>query len=191
MNILLKLYISFFKVGLFSIGGGLAALPLIKEQVVDINGWLSISEFSDLVSIAQMTPGPIALNAATFVGTKVGGIKGAILSTVATITPSIIIVSILAYIYFKYKNLGIIRGILEGLRASAVALIASAGMSIFILAIWGEKGTKAIFDLSSFNYLAFILFCLSLFILRKFKKNPILIMLSCGIIGVIISFIYP
>ncbi len=184
---LLELYISFFKVGLFSIGGGLVALPLIQFQVVDLHSWLSIAEFSDVISIAQMTPGPIALNAATFVGTKMQGITGAIVATFATITPSTIIVAILAYIYFKYKNLGIIRGVLEGLRPAAIGLIASAGMTIFILAIWGEKGIHAILDINSFNYIAFILFCISLFILRKFKKNPILIMLACGVVGVIIS----
>ena len=76
MSILLQLFVSFFQVGLFSIGGGYAAMPLIQAQSVDIKGWLTLAEFADLVTIAEMTPGPIAINSATFVGMKVAGLSG-------------------------------------------------------------------------------------------------------------------
>ena len=99
--ILLELFWSFFQVGLFSIGGGYAALPLIQNQIVDINGWLTLGEFADVITISQMTPGPIAINAATFVGLRLGGLPGAIIATFGCVTPSLIIVLILAMIYFK------------------------------------------------------------------------------------------
>ena len=102
--IYIKLFISFLQIGLFSIGGGYAALPLIKEQIVDINGWLALQEFTDLVTIAEMTPGPIAINSASFVGNQIAGILGSIVSTIGCVTPSFIIVLILAWFYFRYRS---------------------------------------------------------------------------------------
>ena len=102
--IYLDIFISFFQIGLFSIGGGYAALPLIENQVLEVHKWLTIEEFADLLTISQMTPGPIALNASTFVGTKVAGLSGAVIATIGCVTPSCIIVLILSYFYFKYKS---------------------------------------------------------------------------------------
>lgn len=181
---LLDLFLSFFQVGLFSIGGGLAAIPLIQNQVVDLHNWLTLTEFTDLITIAEMTPGPIAINSATFVGIRIAGPIGALVATFGCIFPSCIIVSILAYIYFKYKNLTIIQGVLAGLRPAVVALIASAGLSILTLALWGENGFST--DLSALNYIGLILFIAAFSVLRKWKPNPIYVMLSTGFIGCII-----
>ncbi len=178
---LLELYISFFQVGLFSIGGGLVALPLIQHQVTVAHNWLSLGEFADLVTIAQMTPGPIALNASTFVGTKMAGFPGALVSTLAAITPSIIIVSILTYIYFKYKNLNIIKGALEALRPAVVALIASAGVTIFTIAM-SNNGEK-ILGIEGFNPISVLLFIPAIYTLRRLKKSPILVIFMSGLIG--------
>lgn len=103
--ILVELFLSFFQIGLFSFGGGYAALPLIQNQVVELHAWLTQAELSDLITISQMTPGPIAINAATFVGTKLAGIAGAIVSTLGCILPSCLIVTVLAYLYLKYRHL--------------------------------------------------------------------------------------
>ena len=138
--IYIELFWSFFQVGLFSIGGGLAALPLIQNQVVDLHNWLSLTEFTDLITISEMTPGPIAINSSTFVGTRIAGVPGALIATFGCVVPSCIIVMTLAWLYKKYKNLAVIQGVLEGLRPAVVALIASAGLSILILAFWGESG---------------------------------------------------
>lgn len=94
--IYLQLFWSFLQIGLFSFGGGYAAMPLIQGQVVTSHGWLTMSEFTDLITISQMTPGPIAVNSATFVGLKIAGIPGAVVATVGCILPSCIIVTILA-----------------------------------------------------------------------------------------------
>ena len=101
---LLQLFLSFCKVGLFSIGGGYAAMPLIQSEVVTLHGWITMSEFADLISVSEMTPGPIAVNSATFVGMHIAGIPGALIATVGCVLPSFIIVSILARLYVKYRN---------------------------------------------------------------------------------------
>ena len=100
----LNLFWSFFQIGLFSIGGGYAAMPLIQNQVVDIHHWLTMAEFADIMTIAEMTPGPIAINSATFVGIQVGGIWGAVIATLGCVCPSSIIVMILASILNKQKQ---------------------------------------------------------------------------------------
>ncbi|SCN23967.1 Chromate transport protein [Clostridium sp. N3C] len=179
--ILLKLFWSFFQIGMFSIGGGMAAMPLIQNQVVNLHHWLTLTEFTDLITIAEMTPGPIAINSATFVGIRIAGIPGAIVATIGCIFPSCVIVSLLAWIYFKFKELTVVQGILSGLRPTIVALIASAGLSIFILVVWGEDGFST--NPLTINLVSVLLFTVAIFILRKWKPNPIYVMLGSGIIG--------
>ena len=140
--IYLHLFWSFFKIGMFSIGGGYAAMPLIQNEVVTLNKWLTLKEFADIITISQMTPGPIAINSATFVGIQVAGFPGAIIATLGCVTPSFIIVISLARLYFKYRKLNIIKGILDGLRPAVISLIASAGVSMTVLAFLGENKTN-------------------------------------------------
>lgn len=177
----LKLFWSFFQIGLFSFGGGFAAMPLIQNQVVNIHGWLTLTEFTDLITISEMTPGPIAINSATFVGTQIAGLGGALVSTFGCILPSCIIVSLLAWLYGKYREMVVIKGVLAGLRPTVVALIFSAGLSILVLSFWGQGGFS--WDIASIDFIAVILFALGLFLLRKFKPNPIFVMLGSGVIG--------
>ena len=100
-----QLFWSFFQIGLFSIGGGYAAMPLIQHQVVDVHPWLTMAQFSDIITISQMTPGPISINSATFVGLQVGGIPGAVIATIGNVLPSCIIVLSLAFAYYRYRKL--------------------------------------------------------------------------------------
>ena len=113
--IYLHLFLSFLQIGLFSFGGGYAAMPLIQDQVVTLNHWLSMKEFTDLVTISQMTPGPIAINSATFVGIKIAGIPGAVAATFGCILPSCIIVTIIARLYLKYRNMAALQSVLSTL----------------------------------------------------------------------------
>ena len=105
--IYLQLFWSFIQVGLFSIGGGYAAMPLIQSQVVELHPWLTMNEFTDLITIAEMTPGPIAVNSATFVGIRIAGFPGAVIATFGCILPSCLIVSMLAFIYYRYKGVAV------------------------------------------------------------------------------------
>ncbi len=189
--IYLEIFLSFFQIGLFSFGGGYASLPLIENQVLEVNNWLTVAEFADLLTISQMTPGPIAINAATFVGTKVAGLPGAVIATIGCVTPSFIIVLTLSYFYFKYKNLSSIQGILKGLRPAVVSLIASAGLSILMLAIFKAEGTTLLnMKISDVNVAGTIMVAISVFILRRFKPDPIKVMMGTGIIGIIIYGIF-
>lgn len=182
--IYLKLFWSFFQIGLFSIGGGYAAMPLIQNQVVDINHWLTMNEFADVITISQMTPGPIAINSATFVGIRIAGIPGAIVSTLGCIFPSCIIVLFLAYIYYKYRNLSTVKGVLNGLRPAVIAMIASAGLSLVILAFWNGNSVSSKF--TDIDMVSVISFAIALVVLRKWKVNQILVMLGAGIVGLIV-----
>ena len=182
-----SLFLSFLQVGMFSIGGGYAAIPLIQSQVVGLHGWLSLSEFTDLVTIAEMTPGPIAVNSATFVGTRIAGLPGALVATLGCILPSCLIVSLLAYIYYKYKELGALQSVLSSLRPAVVALIASAGLSI--LGLVAFSGATPAF--SATNWVGIGLFAGAFFILRKFKWNPILVMSLCGALGLVLFLLFP
>lgn len=124
--IYLQLFLSFLQIGAFSFGGGYAAMPLIQSQVVDHHGWLTMQEFTDLITISQMTPGPIAVNSATFVGIQIAGPLGALVATLGCILPSCIFVTALAYIYMKYRKMSLLQGILGSLRPAVVSLIAIA-----------------------------------------------------------------
>ena len=180
MDILLyaKLFLSFLQIGAFSFGGGYAAMPLIQQQVVTQNSWLSPAEFADLVTISQMTPGPIAVNAATFVGTRLGGIPGALTATAGCVLPSCLLVTLLAKLYLRYRSLSLLQGILHFLRPAVIALIGAAGVSILITAFWGGQGFVP--GLSAFRLRSFLFFLGALTLLIKFRLNPILVMLLCG-----------
>lgn len=183
--IYLQLFISFIQIGLFSFGGGYAAMPLIQEQVVTLHSWLSMPEFTDLITISQMTPGPIAVNSATFVGIKIAGIPGAIVASLGCILPSCIIVTLLAKLYLKYRNIDWLQGILGSLRPAVVAMIASAGIAILINAFWGSVD-KISFQQTQWSLVAIWGICL--FLLQKIKLNPIGVMVLAGVMKLAISF---
>ena len=181
--ILWQLLLSFLQVGMFSIGGGYAAMPLIQSQVVETYGWLTMSEFTDLITIAEMTPGPIAVNSATFVGIRIAGIPGAIVATVGCILPSIIIVSILARIYARYREGLAMQTVLTCLRSTVVALIAAAGVSILQNVVFA--GLPLL--MTNVQWIPLGIFTSALFALRRWKLNPILVMALCGVGYLLIS----
>lgn len=186
--IYLQLFWSFFQIGLFSIGGGYAAMPLIQEQVVDLHSWLTMTQFADIVTIAEMTPGPIAINSATFVGIQVCGLPGALIATLGCILPSCIIVMALAYAYYRFRGLRIVQGILAGLRPAVIAMIASAGISLLILGVYGQRSLPA--DLGSIDVVAAAIFLAGFFTLRKWKLNPLWVMAGSGAVGVLLYSIF-
>ena len=184
--IYLELFIAFLQVGLFAVGGGYAAIPLIQSQAVGNYGWLIMNEFTDLVTIAEMTPGPIAVNATTFVGIRVAGIPGALAATFGSIFPALIIVSVLSLLYAKYRKLPLLQSVLAMLRPAVVALIASAGLSILLQVVFAG----ADITLEAVQIVGVILFAAALFVLRKWKLNPILVMASCGVVNLLVGLIF-
>lgn len=177
-----QLFFSFIKVGLFSVGGGYAAIPLIRNQIVDVYGLMSLEEFTDLITIAEMTPGPISINSATFVGTRLAGVPGAILCTLGCILPSFFICLALAYFYYKYRQLGGVQKVLSALRPAVVALIASAGLSILLLGIFGDAQMAP----ENLRVVECVLFVGALYALRKYKLNAIQIIFGTGAAGTLV-----
>ncbi len=180
MKILL-LILSFLQVGAFSIGGGYAAMPLIREQTVTLHAWLTEAEFADLVTIAEMTPGPIALNAATFVGMRVAGLPGALAATLGCVLPSLLIVSLLAWVYARYRSGTVLQTVLGTLRPVVVALIASAAVALIQTACTASDGAAslpgAVMMLAAFGLLRVQV--------QGRKLSPILVMLGCGLGGIL------
>ena len=182
--IYLTLFWEFAKVGIFCVGGGYASMPLIQAAVVDAYHWMSLGEFVDIFTISQMTPGPIGINAATFAGMKIAGIPGAICATVGFCTPSLILGIVLANLFFRYGDIGPIRGILNGLRPAVVALIAAAGISFIVLALWNTETLPA--DLTTIDPLGIIILTGSLVAVRR-KIGVIRLLASSGIIGLLLG----
>lgn len=180
----LELFISFFKIGILSFGGGYAALPLIEQQIIDVRGWMTAQEFIDVLTISEMTPGTISINAATFVGTHVAGIPGAITATLGVTMPSLIIVLILAFLYFKYQDIEMVQGVIQGLRPAVVALIATAGVTIFLTALFGTAEMPINFAQLNLISLALVIGCLILF--RTTKLGPVKVMLLSGLVGMVV-----
>lgn len=184
--IYIQLFLSFLQIGAFSFGGGYAAMSLIQEQVVTLHSWLGMTEFTDLVTIAEMTPGPIAVNAATFVGTKMGGVPGALAATAGCILPSCIFVTLLAYVYTKYRKIELLQGVLKSLRPAVVAMIANAGLMILLAAFFVSGGANAGAKVwyKSVDVRAVVYFIGAMLLLRKKKWNPIAVMALCGAVEV-------
>lgn len=182
--LLLKLFFAFIQVGLFSVGGGYAAIPLIQEQIVNIYGLMTMEEFSDLITVAEMTPGPISINSATFVGMRLAGIPGVLICSIGCIIPSFCICLTLAHFYYKYRTVSGVQVVLGSLRPAVVALIGSAGASILMLGLFQSDIFSA--ALSNLRIVELVIFLAALFILRKYKASAISIILGSGVIGTLI-----
>ena len=179
---LIKLFISFFKIGLFSFGGGYAALALIQQEVVVENGWLGLGEFNDLITISQMTPGPIALNSATFVGQRVAGFPGSLAATMGCILPSAIIVGALSYFYKKYKDLDLMTDVLKFLRPAIVVMILIAGLDILKTALFDVNAVA----IANLDFKMLGIFIGAFIIMQKKDYDPIKVMVACGCLYLIL-----
>ena len=183
--IYLKLFISFLKIGAFSFGGGYAAMPIIQSEVVDTYHWLTLEEFTDLITISQMTPGPIAVNSATFVGIRIGGIPGALVATFGCILPASLLLIFLSWMYMKYKKLTILQTILSVLRPAVVVLIAISGIKILQSAFELNE-----FILENLRLHMLFIFVICLVLLIKYKKNPIIVMVLAGLLNLLYNIIF-
>ena len=182
-----ELFLAFFRIGLFSIGGGYAAMPLIQDQVVDLHPWLTMTEFADIITIAEMTPGPIAINAATFVGLRIAGLSGAVIATVGCVCPSCVIVLLLAYLYYRFRGSDMVQGVLAGLRPAVIAMIASAGISLLLLALFGQRMLPD--ALTSIDAVAALIFAAGFAALRSGKAEPLWVMVGSGAAGVLLYLV--
>lgn len=185
--IYLELFWCFFQIGLFSIGGGYAAMPLIRYQVVEVHDWLTMAEFADIITISQMTPGPISINSATFVGINIAGIPGALVATFGCVLPSCLIVLALAFAYYRFRGFRMVRNVLLQLRAAVVSMIAFAGLAIVFLAFWHKETAPSFADFPHTDWVAVFIFGAALVVLRRWRKvDPIHVMLGTGVLGIVL-----
>lgn len=186
MKILIDLYIQFFIIGSTAFGGGYAVLPLINSFVVEEKGWLSVSEMTDLVSISNMTPGPIAINSATFVGTKVAGIPGSLAATMGVVTPSFILMAVLGYLLFASgKKLKFLDKMLKTLRPAIVGLIAIAALDMTQHSIFMNDASPESFTI---NIIPLICFAVGLVLYYRKMELTKLIILGATM-GIVLSYI--
>ncbi len=172
MELIGSLFLTFLKIGAFAFGGGFAAIPLIQSDVVASHAWITGNEFADIMAIASMTPGPIAVNSATFVGYKISGVLGGIIATLGVVLVSFITIGIIAQIMSKFSDNKYVNSVFEVLRPVIIALIAYAAIS---------TGKTAFVD-----YREIIIFLAATAILLKTKTHPIAVITGFGILGVII-----
>lgn len=180
MMLLLQLFISFFKIGLFAVGGGLATLPFLYE-LADKSSWLTVADISNLVAISESTPGPMGVNMATYVGFLQSGVVGAVIATLGLVTPSIIVIVIIAGFLDKFKNSKVVKDVFYGLRAASCALIASAGVGVARLAFCGEK-------ITDFFWQGAVLAVVLYFAIKKLKWHPIAFIAISAVIGIVFKF---
>lgn len=183
---LIDLFFIFLQIGLFGIGGGLVSISLIMQQVVFDYGWMSASAFNDLIAIAESTPGPLVVNAATFVGMQLGGIPGAVTATFAAVLPGFMIALGIALLYQRYRTISPVQGAMDGLRPVIVALIFVGGIKIIKNALF----TDGVLAISTVDCFSAALFAASIFILRKWKINPVAVILGGGVVGGVIRLIF-
>lgn len=176
-----ELFWTFLKIGLFSIGGGYAVIPSIQEQVVEQNHWISEKVFTDIITISQMTPGPLAVNTSTFVGLQIGGIPGAAAATTGCVLCGVIMSLLLHRFFTRRQNSVYVFEVLNGLKSASLGLIISAAAVILFLSFFGT-GTP---DFGAApDRAALLLFAAALFLLRKWKINPVIIMILSGAAGI-------
>lgn len=188
MHQILLLLAAFFHIGLFSIGGGYAIIPLIQEQVVDKYGWVSQKIFTDIITISQMTPGPLAVNTSTFVGLQIAGIPGALAATFGCVVSGVLLSAFMYRFFCSHMGSASVFQVLKGLKAASLGLIISAAATILLLTFTGSSQWNQI---SSADWAAVVLFLVSLAALRRYKWNPIFIMIITGLIGLVIYGLFP
>lgn len=183
--IYLLIFAEFFKIGLFSIGGGLATLPFLYH-LADTYSWITSEELLNMIAVAESTPGPIGINTATFVGYQTGGFLGGIVATMGIVTPSIIIIVVIAYYFMKFSEQPTVRAGFNGIRPAVVGLIAAAGYEVVKISLLNTEHFIDTLDFFSLlNYKALILFSSMLFISFRFKKHPIIYIIIGGLIGAV------
>ena len=178
----LQLFYTFFKIGLFGFGGGYAMLSLIQGEVVTRYGWLTAQEFTDIVAISQMTPGPIGINSATYVGyLATGSVWGSVIATSAVVLPSFILMLTISRFFLKYQHHPVVVSIFAGLRPAVVGLLAAAALVLMTVDNFGSPSEN------TYQFvISCVLFLLAFIATYRFKANPILLIIICGLVGLVV-----
>lgn len=165
-----SLFWAFFRIGAFGFGGGYVMIPLIQREIVEVRGWLSTAEFTDVIAIAEMTPGPIAINAATFVGFRQMGLAGALAATAGVVVPPVMVMLCLSYLFMRYSSIPVLQSAFSAVRPVAVALIAAAALTV------GGSVVKSTEEV--------VIMLAALAALSRTRLHPVIILGFAGLLGV-------
>ena len=174
MQLLLELFVSFFKIGLFTFGGGYAMLPMLQREVVEKHQWVTEDEILDYYAIGQCTPGVIAVNTATFVGTKLHGALGGAVSTLAVVAPSVLIITIISTVLQNFASYAVVQHAFAGIRVAVAALVVSAVLKLYKKGVKGALGNG--------------IFAASLILVVLFDLSPVWIVLGALVLGVMLTW---
>lgn len=183
--VLFKLFMAFVRVGAFAFGGAYAAIPLVEQEVVYNGGWMTYAEFMDLLALDEITPGPILINSATFVGMKVAGIPGAIAASLGCIVVPCTVAMTLLLLFRKYKDTEVMKSIVLSLKCMALALIASTMVKLGVQALAPDLPAV---DVTHAVYAAVVI-AVAFYLINQKKLRPLYVMLGCGVVNVLVSLL--
>ncbi len=184
--IYLKLFFTFFKIGLFTFGGGYAMLPLIQSEVLK-NEWMTAEEIINFIAVSESTPGPFAINCSTYVGTELGGILGAVSATLGVVLPSFIVILIVAKIFEKFKESRLVSGCMSGLKPAVIGLIGSAVINI-AGSVFAPDGIKT-FSFGLTFVLSLVIYLIMQVLTLK-KVHPIIIICLSAVLGIVVGYVF-
>lgn len=189
--ILLQLFFEFFKVGLFSVGGGLATIPFLTDMGVR-TGWFSGADLANMIAVSESTPGAMGVNMATYVGFTAGGPLGAVIATLGLVAPSILVILLIARVLQKFRQSRAVDAVFYGLRPASTALIAAAGVSVAVIALLNVDGWRAVEALSALFRWKAILLAVAVFVCMQLKPlkrlHPVVFIAASAVIGVVFQF---
>lgn len=188
MTTLLRIFLEFFKTGLFSVGGGLATLPFLYE-ISDTTGWISHADIADMIAVSESTPGAIGINMSTYAGYQTLGIPGGIIATLSLALPSFIVILIVAHFLAKFKDNRYVNGAFYGLRPASIAMITAAGLNVVKIALINIPAFNASHDIGDLFIWKAIILAVVIFIFRsRFKLHPILSIAVSALVGILFHF---
>lgn len=182
--VVLKLFWEFFKTGLFSVGGGLATLPFLRDISLR-TGWFTTADLANMVAVSESTPGPLGVNMGTYVGFKTVGIYGGVITTLGLICPAIIVIIAISKILDRFRNSQHVQNVFYGLRPASTGLIAAACLGVAEISLLKDAGENFTFSLNSFNWPCILLAAVLFFCIRKFKLHPVLAIVIAAGVGIV------
>ncbi len=182
--IYLQLFLTFLKIGAFTFGGGYAMLPLMKQEVL-LNAWMSEEQLLNFIAVAESTPGPVAINMATYIGVQTGGLFGAFVATLGVVLPSFVVIMLVAKFYEKYKNSFIVKNCLKGLRPAVIGLMSSAVITLGLGVLFPSGLSAVAFDFSFFA--SVVVFAIIVYLAFK-KVSPIMLIMLSAVLGIAFGY---
>lgn len=187
MSIYLELFLTFLSIGAFTFGGGYAMLPLIQKAVLD-NNWLTEEAIVNFIAVSESTPGPFAINIATYVGMETGGFLGAVCATLGVVAPSFVIILIVARVYKQFQESKVVKGCMSGLRPTVIGLIGGAVLTIG-KTVFFPNGF-ALSGIDPYSFIVSLVICLvGVFLIFKKKVHPILLIVVSAVLGIVAGYI--